>query len=122
VHKQLEKTMSDCIFCKIAAGEIPGDIVHQDEAVVAFNDINPAAPTHILIIPVKHIASMAEADQEDQAVLGGLLLRAKAIAHEKGLEEKGYRLVINTGREAGQAVFHIHLHLLAGRAMSWPPG
>lgn len=111
----------DCIFCKIAAGEMGDPPLYQDDQVTAFRDINPQAPTHILIIPNKHIVSMNEANAEDQAVLGKLLLTAADIARQEGVSE-GYRLVINTGSKAGQSVFHIHLHLLAGRSMKWPPG
>lgn len=113
---------SDCIFCKIVAGEIPADIVYEDEQVLAFRDIAPQAPTHILIIPRKHIASINEAEPEDQAVLGKLLLSARHLAQAEGLSDAGYRLVINTGEHGGQTVFHIHLHLLGGRALNWPPG
>lgn len=111
----------DCIFCKIAAGEFGGPPLYQDEQVTAFRDINPQAPTHILIIPNKHIASVDEAATEDQALLGKLLLTAADIARKEGVST-GYRLVINTGSPAGQSVFHIHVHLLGGRNMKWPPG
>ncbi len=114
--------MEDCIFCKIAAGEIPGDIVYQDDALIAFHDINPVASTHVLIIPRKHISSMNETEPADREVLGEMLLRASAIAKELGVHQKGYRLVLNTGRSVGQSVFHVHLHLIGGRSMSWPPG
>ena len=112
----------DCIFCRIAAGEFGGPPVYQDEQVTAFKDINPQAPVHILIIPNKHVASLNEADDEDQTLLGQLMLTAANIAREQGVADQGYRLVTNTGAKAGQTVFHIHLHLLAGRHMSWPPG
>ena len=112
----------DCIFCKIAAGEFGGPPVYQDEHVTAFKDINPQAPVHILIIPNKHVASLNEADDEDKTLLGQLMLTAANIAREQGVADQGYRLVTNTGAKAGQTVFHIHLHLLAGRHMSWPPG
>ncbi len=111
----------DCIFCKIAAGEFGGPPLYQDEQVTAFRDINPQAPTHILIIPNKHIASVDEAAAEDQALLGKLLLTAADIARKERVST-GYRLVINTGPPAGQSVFHIHVHLLGGRNMKWPPG
>ncbi len=114
--------MEDCIFCKIIAGEIPGNIIHRDDEVVAFHDVNPVAPVHVLIIPRKHMSSINEAVEEDRQVLGELMLRAKAIAKELNIAESGYRLVINTGKSVGQTVFHIHLHLLGGRPMSWPPG
>ncbi len=112
----------DCLFCKIAAGEIGGPLLYQDEHVAAFRDINPQASTHILIIPNKHIASLNEATTEDQAILGQLSLIATKLARAEGVAGKGYRLVTNTGSDGGQAVFHIHVHLLAGRQMTWPPG
>lgn len=111
----------DCIFCKIAAGEMGDPPLYQDDQVTAFRDVNPQAPTHILIIPNKHIASMDQAGPEDQALLGKLLLSAAEIARQEGVSD-GYRLVTNTGARAGQSVFHIHIHLLAGRSMKWPPG
>ena len=114
--------MTDCLFCKIIQGDIPGDIVYQDDDVLAFNDLNPQAPTHILIIPKKHIATTNDAQDEDAAVLGKLMLTAKKIAEDKGFADDGYRMVTNCNELAGQTVFHIHLHLLAGRAMHWPPG
>ena len=114
--------MTDCLFCKIIQGDIPGDIVYQDDDVLAFNDVNPQAPTHILIIPKKHIATTNDAQAEDAAVLGKLMLTASKIAAEKGFADDGYRMVTNCNELAGQTVFHIHLHLLAGRAMHWPPG
>ena len=104
-----------CIFCRIIAREAPGDIVHEDEHAVAFRDINPHAPVHILIVPRKHIASLAHAAPEDEALLGHLLLLGAEVARKEGLE-RGYRVVINTNREAGQIVFHVHLHVLGG----WP--
>jgi histidine triad (HIT) family protein len=114
--------MSDCLFCGIIAGEIPGAIVHQDETLVAFKDINPQAPLHVLIVPRKHIASLNELKPEDDALVGSMFRRAAALAKEHGYHERGYRAVFNTNREAGQTVFHIHLHLLAGRGLAWPPG
>jgi len=113
---------SECLFCKIVAGEIPTQRVHEDEHVLAFRDIAPQAPTHILIIPRKHISSINEATEEDETVLGRLLLTAKLLAASEGLAEDGYRLTINTGDHGGQTVYHIHLHLLGGRQMRWPPG
>lgn len=112
----------DCLFCKIIAGEIPSNKVYSDDDVFAFHDINPAAPTHILLIPKKHLSGVSSADESDQALLGKLLLRANKIATELGLNEDGFRYVINTGRDGGQTVFHLHLHILGGRALSWPPG
>lgn len=112
----------NCIFCKIAAGEIPATIVHQDEHVVAFRDLNPQAPTHILIIPRRHIATVNALTAADATVVGHLFLAARQLAAELGFAEDGYRLVMNTNAAAGQTVFHIHLHLLAGRNFAWPPG
>ena len=114
--------MSDCLFCKIIAGEIPGAIVHQDETLVAFKDINPQAPLHVLIVPKQHIASLNDLSPEHDALVGSMLRLASTLARERGYHERGYRTVFNTNREAGQTVFHIHLHLLAGRALTWPPG
>lgn len=114
--------MSDCLFCKIIAGKIPGTFVHQDETLVAFKDINPQAPLHVLIVPRKHIATMNDLTEDDDALVGSLFRRAAALAREHGFEQRGYRTVFNTNREAGQTVFHIHLHLLAGRGLGWPPG
>lgn len=113
--------MTDCIFCKIAAGEIGGPPVYQDDDVTAFKDINPQAPVHVLVVPNKHIVSVQEASTEDQALLGKLLTVTANIAQQEELNE-GYRMVINTGPAAGQSVFHIHVHLLGGRPMKWPPG
>ncbi len=109
--------MSDCIFCKIIKGEIPGNIVHKDDHVTAFRDINPAAPTHILIVPNKHIESVNFIIPDDEALIGKLFATAKQLAEKESIAESGYRLVVNTGAEAGQTVFHLHLHLLGGRAM-----
>lgn len=113
------------LFEKIAAGEIPADILHQDEHCLIFRDINPQAPTHLLVVPRKPIPRVGEADAVDQAVLGHLLLAAAEIARNLGLDdtaEQGYRLVINHGRNGGESVPHLHVHLLAGRPLSWPPG
>ena len=114
--------MADCLFCRIIAGEIPGSIVYQDERVVAFNDINPQAPTHVLIVPRRHIASLNDLGEGDDQIVGELVRRAAAIAKDRGISDGGYRTVFNTNRDAGQTVFHIHLHLLGGRAFHWPPG
>jgi histidine triad (HIT) family protein len=111
----------DCIFCKIVKGEIPSKKVHEDEFSLAFHDIEPKAPTHILVIPKKHVASLAEARPADEALLGRLLLTAAEIAREQQLG-RGYRVVISTGPEGGQTVDHLHLHLIGGRQMNWPPG
>ncbi len=114
--------MSDTIFQKIIDREINADIVYEDDRVLAFKDINPQAPVHILIIPKKHIATINDADDSDAELLGRLILTAKKIAKEEGIDESGYRVVMNCNEGAGQSVFHIHLHLLGGRPMNWPPG
>ena len=114
--------MPDCLFCRVAAGEIPATIVYQDEHVVAFNDINPQAPTHVLVIPRRHIATLNELTPDDDAVVGELTRRAAAIAREQGLAERGYRVLFNCNEDAGQTVFHIHMHLVGGRKLGWPPG
>ena len=111
-----------CLFCRIAAGEIPAKKIHDDADVVAFHDINPQAPTHVLVIPRHHIASLDAMTANDTAILGTTILKATQIARELGLAEDGYRLVVNNGEGAGQTVFHIHFHLLGGRAFGWPPG
>lgn len=113
---------SDCIFCRIAAGEIPAKLVREDENVVAFRDIDPKAPTHVVVIPRRHIASVNDLEPGDAALLGEIFLAAKEIAREEGIAASGYRLVMNAGRDGGQSVDHIHLHLLGGRRHSWPPG
>lgn len=114
--------MEECIFCKVAAGEIPADIVYQDDDVVAFRDIQPQAPTHLLIIPRRHIATLLEITEEDSELLGRMHAAAIRLARSEGLEQSGFRLVTNTMAGAGQSVFHIHLHLLGGRTLRWPPG
>ena len=114
--------MNDCLFCKIINRQIPASIVYEDQRVLAFNDINPQAPTHVLVIPRRHIVSLNEMSVEDDQLIGELVRRAAAIAKERGLSAGGYRTVFNTNRDAGQTVFHIHLHLLGGRSMTWPPG
>lgn len=114
--------MDKCIFCKIADGEIPASKVYEDEHVVAFNDINPGAPVHILIIPRRHISGIAALSGEDRELMGHIVLTAARLAKEKGIEENGYRVVVNQGEHAGQSVPHLHLHLLGGRALGWPPG
>ncbi|MFN0085721.1 MAG: histidine triad nucleotide-binding protein [Blastocatellia bacterium] len=112
----------NCLFCRIIAGEIPATKVYEDERALAFRDINPQAPTHILIIPNKHIESLSEASDEDEATLGHMQRVAAKLARDEGLTGRGYRTVVNTGTDAGQTVFHIHVHLLGGRMMGWPPG
>ena len=114
--------MSNCLFCKIVEREIPSSIVYEDERILAFNDINPQAPTHILVIPKRHIATLNDLSAGDDAIVGEVVRRAAAIATDRGISDGGYRTVFNTNRGAGQTVFHIHLHLLGGRAMHWPPG
>ena len=114
--------MDNCLFCKIAEGQIPSKIVYQDEDVVAFEDINPQAPHHILLIPRRHIASMADLTEEDGHVLVVLFMVAARLAQKLGLAERGYRFVTNVGPDAGQSVFHLHFHLLGGRKFAWPPG
>ncbi len=114
--------MSDCLFCKIAAGEIPSRRVHSDEEFYAFEDINPQAPTHVLVIPRRHIATLNDLRDEDAPLMGRLLVLASRIAKERGLESKGFRLNANCLESAGQSVFHVHFHLLGGRTFGWPPG
>ena len=113
---------TNCLFCKIINGEINSELVYQDDEVLGFRDISPQAPHHILFIPRQHIATVNDADEKDAALLGKLTLAASATAKQLGLAEDGYRLVMNCNGHGGQTVFHIHLHLLAGRAMHWPPG
>jgi histidine triad (HIT) family protein len=114
--------MEDCIFCKIINKEIPASMVFEDEKMIAFNDINPQAPIHILLIPREHFASLNDIPEKKKNILSHLLLKARQIAQEKGIAEKGYRIVLNTEKDSGQEVFHIHFHLLGGRRMHWPPG
>jgi len=111
-----------CLFCNIAAGDAAADILYQDDEVVAFRDIRPQAPHHILVIPRRHVATLNDFEPEDARLAGRLILVAAQIARELGIEERGYRLVTNCNREAGQTVYHVHLHLLAGRPLRWPPG
>ncbi|MCI0419869.1 MAG: histidine triad nucleotide-binding protein [Acidobacteria bacterium] len=114
--------MSDCLFCKFVRKEIPTRVVFEDDSCLAFEDINPKAPVHVLVIPKKHVASINVMTMEDEAVLGHLAFAARQIALEKKIDQSGYRAVFNTGPDAGQSVFHIHLHLLGGRPLAWPPG
>ncbi len=113
---------ADCIFCKIATGEIPSEMVHEDERCVVFRDINPQAPTHLLVIPRAHIVGMAQLEGADAELLGHLLVVAGEVAEAEGLAESGYRTVINWGPDSGMEVPHLHLHVLGGRRMTWPPG
>ena len=112
----------ECLFCKIIEKEIPSGIVYEDNEIIAFNDINPQAPVHVIIIPKKHIEKISDIMSEDIDIIGKLIFTAKNIAKEQGISESGYRLVFNCNKDAGQAVFHIHLHLLGGRKLNWPPG
>ena len=114
--------MSECLFCKIVARTIPAALVYEDDLVVAFDDINPQAPTHTLVIPRKHVASIAELQDSDVGLVGHLMLVGNKIAKLKGIADAGYRIVVNTGVHGGQSVFHLHLHVLGGRHMAWPPG
>jgi histidine triad (HIT) family protein len=114
--------MEDCLFCKIVAGQIPAKIVYQDADVVAFEDINPQAPHHVLVIPRRHIPSMTDITREDGPVLASIFMAATKIAGELGIAESGFRFVTNVGPNAGQSVFHLHFHLLGGRRLGWPPG
>lgn len=112
----------DCIFCKIINKEINSEIVFENENIIGFNDINPVAPYHVLFVPKKHIDKISNVESSDIDLLGELIFQAKEYAKKLGIDESGFRLVLNTGKNAGQAVFHIHLHLIGGRMMSWPPG
>ncbi len=114
--------MSDCLFCKIRDGEIQGDIVYEDDDVLAFNDVNPQAPIHVLIIPKRHISTTNDLNDADEVIMGKLFSVAKTIASQRGVSDDGYRMVVNCNQKAGQTVFHIHMQLLAGRVMRWPPG
>ncbi|MCG8035521.1 MAG: histidine triad nucleotide-binding protein [Candidatus Thiodiazotropha taylori] len=114
--------MSDCLFCKFVSGEISVEAVYEDDDVLAFRDINPQAPCHVLIIPKKHISTLNDLSGEDAELMGKLYLAATKVAKQEGIDEAGYRTVMNCNEQAGQTVFHIHLHLLGGRRMNWPPG
>ncbi len=111
-----------CLFCRILAGEIPGKFLHQDDRLVVLQDINPQAPLHALVIPRKHVATLNDLSAEDDGLVGEMLRRAALVAREHGVADAGYRAVFNCNREAGQTVFHIHLHVLGGRPLGWPPG
>lgn len=115
-------TEENCLFCRITAGKIPAEPIHEDEAAIVIRDINPQAPTHLLVIPREHIESLDDAAHKDEALLGHLLRVAARVANAAGLAEGGYRTVINNGAGAGQSVFHLHVHVLGGRPMNWPPG
>lgn len=114
--------MSDCLFCKIAAGEIPAQLAYEDDEIVAFHDVNPQAPVHLLVIPRRHVATLLDTGDDDAGLLGRLQLVGIELARRAGLDERGFRLVTNCLEDGGQSVFHIHLHVLGGRAMRWPPG
>jgi histidine triad (HIT) family protein len=114
--------MTDCLFCKMVAGEITPNKVYEDQDILAFHDINPQAPVHILIIPKQHIATLNDLPDSDTEIMGKLYMAAKSIATSEGFAESGYRTVINCNKDGGQDIYHIHLHLLAGRGMHWPPG
>jgi histidine triad (HIT) family protein len=122
IMREVEATMSDCLFCKIVAKQIPAKVVHEDDQTLAFDDIHPQAPVHTLVIPKRHIAAVQDCEEQDQALLGRLLLTCAKVAQLKGVAESGYRIVTNTGKNGGQTVFHLHLHVTGGRRMSWPPG
>jgi histidine triad (HIT) family protein len=113
---------NDTIFGKIIRGDIDADIVYEDDETLAFRDANPAAPTHILVVPKEHVVNLFDAEDQHQALLGKLMLTAREVAEQEGLEEDGFRLVVNNGEGVGQSVFHLHLHILGGRSFSWPPG
>jgi histidine triad (HIT) family protein len=112
----------DCLFCKVVRGEIKGDLIHQDDAVTVFRDINPQAPVHVLLVPNQHVASTNELGPDHDALVGRLVRTAAEVAVREGISDSGYRVVTNCGRQAGQTVDHLHLHLLGGRQMTWPPG
>lgn len=114
--------MTDCIFCRIASGEIPAKVVYEDEHVVAFHDLDPKAPVHVLVIPRRHIATLNDLDEGDAELVGRLYLAARQVAVDQGFAESGYRTVMNCNEDGGQTVFHLHLHLLGKRRMAWPPG
>lgn len=114
--------MTDCLFCKMVSGDIQPDVVYETDTVLAFRDINPQAPTHVLIIPKQHISSINDLQENDQITVGKLYSAAKHIAAEEGIDNTGYRAVMNCGEDGGQTVWHMHLHLLGGRRMTWPPG
>jgi histidine triad (HIT) family protein len=114
--------MDNCLFCKIINKKIPARIVYEDEQILAFEDINPQAPVHVLLIPKDHLVSLNALQEDKRHVIGHVFIKARDIAGEKGIKESGYRIVLNTGKDSGQEVFHLHFHLLGGRPMTWPPG
>lgn len=114
--------MDDCIFCRIVSGDLESDLIYEDDDLVAFRDLNPQAPTHVLLIPRRHVPTVNDLAYADAELIGRLVLAGQRLASEEGIAEEGYRLVLNCNREAGQSVFHLHLHLLGGRRMKWPPG
>ncbi|MGB3861323.1 MAG: histidine triad nucleotide-binding protein [Candidatus Aminicenantaceae bacterium] len=114
--------MDECIFCKIVNKEIPAKVVYEDDKIIVFDDINPQAPVHVLLIPKEHYTSLNDISEENKDLLGHILFKARQVAQEKGVKESGYRIVLNTARDSGQDVFHIHFHVLGGRRMTWPPG
>jgi histidine triad (HIT) family protein len=114
--------MSNCLFCKIISKEIKSNIIYEDEKVVAFLDINPKAPVHILIVPKKHISTILEMEEDDRELIGHIYMVANRLAKEKNIHKDGFRIVLNCNKDAGQEIFHIHFHLLGGRSFSWPPG
>jgi len=114
--------MSDCRFCKVANGQIPAKFVYQDADVVAFEDINPQAPVHVLVVPRRHVSTLNDLEPADEPLMGKLLRAAAAVAAQRGIDKRGWRAVMNVNREGGQIVFHVHLHVLGGRQMGWPPG
>ncbi len=114
--------MTDCLFCKIALGEIPADVVYQDKDMLAFRDIDAQAPVHVLVIPRRHLAGFSDASEDDADLLGKLCLTAARVASREGIEHSGFRCVVNSGPDANQSVHHLHMHVLGGRAMTWPPG
>jgi histidine triad (HIT) family protein len=114
--------MAECLFCRIIRRDLPASVVYEDDRLIAFDDINPQGPTHVLVVPKRHIASLNDLSEGDDQIVGQLVRRAAAIADERGVSSGGFRVVFNTNRDAGQSVFHIHLHLIGGRHLSWPPG
>ena len=113
---------NDCLFCKIVSGDVPAEIIYRDDQVLAFRDINPRAPIHVLVIPQKHVDSLASVTEEQRDIMGKIMIVAREIAAAEGLSESGYRAVINVGLDGGQTISHLHLHLLGGRTLHWPPG